>query len=57
MEMELRIGEVQEQFRVLNMYKYQIPPEDQQAVDRIGDEWAELIETANKKDHEVSGYK
>jgi len=57
MEMELRIGKVQEQFRVLNMYKYQIPPEDQQAVDRIGDEWAELIETANKKDHEVSGYK
>jgi len=57
MDMELKIGEAQEQFRVLKMYKYQVAPEDQELVDRIGDEWEELIETANKKDHEVAGYK
>jgi dynein heavy chain len=57
MDMELKIGEAQEQFRVLKMYKYQVAIEDQELVDRIGDEWAELIETANKKDHEVAGYK
>jgi hypothetical protein len=39
------------------MYKYQVVPEDQELVDRIGVEWADLIETANKKDHEVAGYK
>lgn len=55
--MELKIGEAQEQFRVLKMYKYEVEPEDQALVDRVDQEWADLIETANKKDHEVGEYK
>lgn len=39
------------------MYKYQVAPEDQELVDKIGQEWVDLIETANKKDHEVGEYK
>ena len=39
------------------MYKYLVSPEDQELVDKIGQQWAELIETANKKDHEVGEYK
>jgi len=35
MDMELKIGEAQEQFRVLKMYKYEVDPEDQELVDRI----------------------
>jgi len=57
MDMELKIGEAQEQFRVLKMYKYTVEDEDQVLVDKISQEWAELIETANKKDHEVGEYK
>lgn len=57
MDMELKISEAQEQFRVLKMYKYAVEPEDQELVDRIGQEWADLIEMANKKDHEVGEYK
>ena len=28
MDMELKIGEAQEQYRVMKMYKYQVDPED-----------------------------
>lgn len=57
MDMELKIVEAQEQFRVLKMYKYQVEPEDQELVDKIGPEWAELVEMANRKDYEVGEYK
>lgn len=57
MDMELKIVEAQEQFRVLKMYKYQVEPEDQELVDRIGPEWADLVEMANRKDYEVGEYK
>lgn len=57
MDMELKIGEAQEQYRVLKMYKYTVEEEDQILVDKIGQEWADLIETANKKDHEVGVFK
>jgi len=35
MDMELKIGEAQEQFRVLKMYKYTVEDEDQVLVDKI----------------------
>jgi len=57
MDMELKIGEASEQFRVLKMYKYAVEPEDQEKVDKIGQEWEDLIETANRKDHDVGEYK
>lgn len=57
MDMELKIVEAQEQFRVLKMYKYQVEPEDQELVDRIGPDWADLVEMANRKDYEVGEYK
>jgi len=57
MDMELRIAEAQEQFRVLRMYSYEIDPEDQEEVDQIGENWAELVEKANRKDHEVGKQK
>ena len=39
------------------MYGYTIEPEDQEQVDRIGQDWVDLIEMANKRDHEVGEYK
>ena len=57
MDMELRISEAQEQYRVLKMYKYQIPPEEQEMIDKISQEWEDLIEMANEKDHQVGDFK
>ncbi len=50
MDMELKINETQEQFRVLKMYKYPVDNQDQDAVDRIAQNWGELLESADRKD-------
>lgn len=39
------------------MYKYQVAPDDQQIVDKIGTDWGDLVEMANRKDFEVGEYK
>jgi len=39
------------------MYKYQVEPEDQHIVDKIGTDWGDLVEMANRKDFEVGEYK
>jgi len=39
MDMELKISEVIEQFRVLKMYKYPIEKENQDQVDMISENW------------------
>lgn len=57
MEMEFRIIEVQEQYRVLNMYEYQIEEEVQKEVDSLMLNWEELIEFADKQDNHVKGFK
>jgi len=54
MDMELRIVEVVEQFRVLRMYKYEIEKEHQDQVDMIADNWAALVEFAEKQDFKVN---
>jgi dynein heavy chain len=51
MDMELRIVEAQEQYRVLKMQRYDITPEEQECIDKIQQDWENLIEMANKKDH------
>lgn len=48
MDMELKISEVVEQFRVLKMYKYTIEKETQEQVDMIAENWALLVEFAEK---------
>ena len=48
MDMELKIYEVVEQFRVLRMYKYEIEKEHQDEVDMIAENWASLVEFAEK---------
>ena len=48
MDMELDIYEVVEQFRVLRMYKYEIEKEHQDEVDMIAENWASLVEFAEK---------
>ena len=50
MDMELKINETQEQFRVLKMYKYPVDKQDQDAVDCIAENWANLLESADRKD-------
>lgn len=48
MDMELKIAEVVEQFRVLKMYKYPIEKEHQDQVDMIKDNWGALVEFAER---------
>ncbi len=57
MDMELKIAEAQEQFRVLKMYKYPVDPQEQADVDGIAQEWADLIEKAERTDHKVNEIK
>lgn len=57
MDMELKINETQEQFRVLKMYKYPVDNQDQDAVDRIAQNWGELLESADRKDQHVDKIK
>ena len=56
MEMEFRISDVQEQFRILNMY-YQVEEEIQKQADSIGPNWNALIYQAKKKDFEMNDHK
>lgn len=57
LDIELKINEVLEQFRVLKMYKYEVTPEDQEQVDQILDNWNILVEKAERKDFEVNEFK
>jgi hypothetical protein len=57
MDMELKISEVVEQFRVLKMYKYSIEKEHQDQVDMISENWAALVEFAEKQDFKVNELK
>jgi hypothetical protein len=57
MDMEFRIIEVQEQFRVLNMYNFEIEEETQKDSDTLMSNWEELIDSADKKDFEVNDFK
>jgi dynein heavy chain len=57
MEMEFRITEVQEQYRVLKMYDYPIDEDTQRSVDKLMIDWEELIEFAERQDEEVKGFK
>jgi dynein heavy chain len=57
MDMEFRINEIVEQFRVLKMYNYVVKPEVQQQVDILAQTWVDLIEMADRKDFELNEYK
>ena len=57
MDMEFKIVEVQEQFRVLNMYDYEIEPEIQQEVDTLMTNWEDLIDYADQRNFEVNDFK
>ena len=57
MEMEFRINEVQEQFRILSMYDYPIEEEQQKDVDNLMVNWEDLIEYADKQDNAVKSFK
>ena len=48
MDMEFRIIEVQEQYRVLNMYEYPIDEDIQKEVDSLMVNWEGLIEFADE---------
>jgi hypothetical protein len=48
MDMEFRIVEVQEQFRVLDMYEYDIEEEIRKEVDGLMSQWEQLLEYADK---------
>lgn len=57
MDMEFRILEVQEQFRVLSMYEYSIDAEVQGQVDNLMIEWSELLDFADRKDFDMNEFK
>lgn len=48
--MEFRIHEVEENFRILKMYKYQVEPELQEQVDNLSVNWTKLVDEADLKD-------
>mmetsp|Transcript_40960 Transcript_40960/g.47071 ORF Transcript_40960/g.47071 Transcript_40960/m.47071 type:complete len:872 (+) Transcript_40960:2789-5404(+) len=52
MEMEFRIIDVQEQFRILKMYGFQVEPELHKKAENLGNEWNNLIYQAKKTDFE-----
>jgi dynein heavy chain, axonemal len=57
MDMEFRIVEVQEQFRVLKMYNFEIEEDLQNSVDNLMGVWQDLRDHADKKDFDVIEYK
>ena len=57
MDMEFRIVEVQEQFRVLDMYEYEIEEEVRKEVDGLMAQWEQLLEYADKQDFAVNDFK
>lgn len=57
MDMEFNIVEVQEQFRILNMFDYEIEPETQQEVDSLMTNWEDLIDAADQKNFEMNEFK
>lgn len=57
MDMEFRIVEVQEQFRVLDMYEYDIEEEVRKEVDGLMTQWELLLEYADKQDFAVNDFK
>lgn len=57
MDMEFRIVEVQEQFRVLKMYQYQIEEDVLEEVDGLMTQWEKLLNDADKQDFAVNDFK
>lgn len=57
MDMEFRIVEVQEQFRVLDMYEYEIEEDVRKEVDGLMAQWEQLLEYADKQDFAVNDFK
>jgi dynein heavy chain len=57
MDMEFRINEVQEQFRILKMYKFPVEEELQVQVDSLSTNWIALLDEADRKDFEVNDFK
>lgn len=57
MDMEFRINEVQEQFRLLLMYKYSVEEELMLQVSSLSENWNNLIEMAERKDFEANALK
>jgi dynein heavy chain len=52
MEMEFRTTDVQEMFRTLKLYNFEVEPDLQKRSDNIGNEWDNLIYEAKKTDFE-----
>jgi dynein heavy chain len=52
MDMEFRITDVQEQFRILKIYSFDVDPEMHKRADNLGNEWSNLIYQAKKTDFE-----
>ena len=59
MDMEFRINEIVEQYRVLRMYgySYKVDAAIQQQVDTLSATWIDLIEMADRKDFELNEFK
>lgn len=57
MDMELRINECVEQFRILRMYQYELKPETMHAVENLQQQWVDIIEMADRKDFELNEFK
>jgi len=52
MDMEFRITDIQEQFRILKMYEFDVDSDMHKRADNLGNEWSQLIYQAKKTDFE-----
>ena len=57
MGMKFRIHEVEEQFRLMQMYNFPVDEELQAQVNDIGPNWESLLYQAKKKDFEMNDFK
>lgn len=57
MDMEFEIHEVVEQFRILKRYQHPVEETLEAAVARLGQDWEDLLERAERKDFDVNDYK
>lgn len=57
MDMEFRINEIVEQFRILKTHNYVVKSDIQQQVDVLPQTWIDLTEMADRKDFELNEFK
>eukprot|EP00965_Chrysotila_dentata_P058591 1944285-Pleurochrysis_carterae.AAC.1 len=57
MEMELQYSELEEKYRTLRMYGYEVSEEEADMVDNMRSRWEALCDKAKRRDHALGAVK